>query len=74
MQPDGNAHLFEKTYQREIYRNMAGESVDCRREEQQIPVLQAGEHLIGMPADAADQRKKIIGNDPCSDNTPLRES
>ena len=36
--------------------------------------MQLTMHCVRQAADAADLREKIIGDDPCSNNTPLRES
>jgi hypothetical protein len=70
-QPECDPYLFEETDRPEFNPDMLRERVDCGRKKYKISVLQTGEHLVGVPADAADQRKKIIGYDSCSNNAPL---
>ena len=71
MKPERDADLLKQPDWKEVDLNMSGERVARGREKQQVSGMQTREHLQGMPADAADQREEIIGNDPYLNNSPL---
>lgn len=70
MEPERYAGLFYETDRQVVYVNVTRQRVYCWREEQQILVLHAGENLEGMTPNTADQREKIIGNDPDFNGSP----
>jgi len=71
MKPEGYADLLKQAYWRKNNGNMTGQRVGSGREKQQLYGMQTRKHLKGMPADAADQREEVIGNNPDLNNSPL---
>lgn len=74
VKPERYADLFAETDRPEVDPDVARQVIDGRGEKQQVLTEQLTIQGVGKPADAADQRKEIIGDDPYSDNSPRRSS